>query len=243
VRYDLELGEPYVPGILMVPHTHPAPAALLLHGLGSRKERMADTVGQALLRRGVAALAVDLPHHGARSEQGLDVRSIGPMRLVGVWRSAVAEARAALEYLRTRDDIDGARLGIVGYSLGSFLANVVAADDPDVGPVVLAAGGDLPDGIPFESMVRAAVNPLRAVRALEGRPLLMINGRYDRTVTSAQAKRLFDAAAEPKTIRWYNGGHWPPESEIDSAADWLSAQLQSIRARPRRPRTTASSGE
>jgi predicted esterase len=225
VRYDLELGEPYVPAILLVPREHPAPAALLLHGLGSRKERMADTVGLALLRRGVAALAVDLPHHGARGDQGLDVRSVGVMRLIGIWSSAVAEARAALEYLRTRGDIDATRLGIVGYSLGSFLANVVAADEPAVGPVVLAAGGDLPDGIPFESMVRAAVNPLRAVRAIGGRPLLMINGRYDRTVTSAQAKRLFEAAGEPKAIRWYNGGHWPPDQEIDAAAEWLSDAL------------------
>jgi uncharacterized protein len=225
VRYDLELGEPYVPAILMVPREHPAPAALLLHGLGSRKERMADTVGQALLRRGVAALAVDLPHHGAREDQGLDVRALGPMRLMGIWRSAVAEARAALEYLRTRDDIDGTRLGLVGYSLGSFLANIVAADEPAIGPVVLAGGGDLPDGIPFEGLVRAAVNPLRAVRSIEGRPLLMINGRHDRTVTAAQAKRLFEAAGEPKTIRWYNGGHWPPDQEIDAAADWLADAL------------------
>jgi len=53
----------------------------------------------------------------------------------------------------------------------------------------------------------------------------MVNGRFDRTVTSAQAERLYEAAREPKEIHWYNGGHWPPPNAIDVAADWLSARL------------------
>ena len=56
------------------------------------------------------------------------------------------------------------------------------------------------------------------------KPVLMINGQLDRTVTPAQARRLHDAAREPKTIRWYRGGHWPPQSELDAAAEWI-AQL------------------
>ena len=45
VRYDLVIANDSerVPAILMLPHAHAvAPAALLLHGLGSRKERLAD---------------------------------------------------------------------------------------------------------------------------------------------------------------------------------------------------------
>jgi fermentation-respiration switch protein FrsA (DUF1100 family) len=121
--------------------------------------------------------------------------------------------------------VDGERLGIVGYSLGSFLANIVAGDAPNVRAVVLAASGDLPDGLQFESLLRGVVDPLRAAQRVAGRPLLMINGRFDRTVKPAQAERLFAAAPEPKTMRWYGGGHWPPPREIDSAAEWLAAQL------------------
>ena len=217
----------YVPAILMVPRAHPAPAALLLHGFGSRKERMADTVGAGLLRHGVASLAVDLPMHGAREGDGVDIRGMNPLRLVALWREAVQEAELALRYLATRAEVDRVRLGIVGYSLGAFLANVVASGAPEVRAVVLAAGGDLPDGIPFEALVRSVVNPLRAVRGLAGRPVLMVNGRYDRTVTPAQAERLFAAAPEPKLLRWYNGGHWPPAREVDAAAEWLAAALAS----------------
>jgi pimeloyl-ACP methyl ester carboxylesterase len=122
------------------------------------------------------------------------------------------------------------RLAIVGYSLGSFIANIVAADAPTVQAVVLAASGDLPEGLPFESLVRSVVDPLRAVRRLAGRPLLMVNGRFDRTVTPSQAERLFAAAQEPKTMRWYGGGHWPPAKDVDFAAEWLASQLTDRRA-------------
>jgi dienelactone hydrolase len=226
VRYDLDLARAWqrIPAIAVIPHAHaPVPAALLLHGLGSRKERMSDTIGDALVRRGVAALAVDLPLHGGREGTAGNLKS--PDRLFGAWSDAVTEARVALQYLGTHDAIDARRLAIVGYSLGSFLANVVAADSPDVRALVLAASGDLPDGLPFESLVRAVVDPLRAVARAAGRPMLMINGRFDRTVKPSQAERLFAAAREPKTMRWYSGGHWPPESEIEHAALWLAAQL------------------
>jgi hypothetical protein len=69
------------------------------------------------------------------------------------------------------------------------------------------------------------VDPLRAVRRTGGRPLLMVNGRFDRTVTPSQAERLFAAAQEPKTMHWYGGGHWPPAKDIEFAAQWLASQL------------------
>jgi len=233
IRYDVDLidGAERVPGVLLLPRARTkVPAVLLLHGFGSRKERMADSIGDALIHRGVAALAVDLPLHGARaSDSPADLRSVNPLKLVGSWKSAIRESRLALDYLAAHDAIDAERLGIVGYSLGSFLANIVAADHAEVQAVVLAASGDLPEGLPFESVLRSVIDPLRAVRRLAGRPLLMINGRFDRTVRPSQAERLFAAAHEPKTMRWYGSGHWPPKDEIERAAEWMSEQLSSQR--------------
>lgn len=72
-----------------------------------------------------------------------------------------------------------------------------------------------------------------SVRGLGGRPLLMVNGRYDRTIRPQQAKALFAAAGEPKEQRWYNGGHWPPARAIDDAAEWLATQLGQSAAQSR----------
>lgn len=220
----------HVPSILLVPDAPRGserrwPAALLLHGFTSRKERMIEGIGRALLARGVASLAIDLPLHGAREGRVEDLSFRNPLQLVGAWRLALAEVRLSLDYLASLAMIDSRRLALVGYSLGSYIGVVAAANDTRVRAVVLASGGDLPDRTPFAAIVRAAADPLRAVRRLAGRPLLMVNGRHDRTITPSQAERLFAAAGEPKELHWYQGGHWPPAQPIEFGAEWLARRL------------------
>lgn len=227
VELELRIAQDAVPGVLLLPDTEdPVPAALLLHGYSSRKEHLADGVGSALLHRGVMSLAIDLPLHGARADPSATRGASNPLALFGLWRTAVRECTDALGYLGARSETDGTRLGIAGYSLGSFLALAVAADRPSVRATVLAAGGDLPQGMPFASIARRAVDPLRLVRRMAGRPLLMVHGRGDRTVRPDQAERLFTAAGEPKEIRWYEGGHLLPATAVQGAADWLAERLQ-----------------
>lgn len=238
-RIALELvtkGEP-VPAIFLVPEGKgPVPAALLFHGFSSRKERMAETIGRALLRHGVASLAIDLPLHGARAGAGQEINLRNALKVAQVWRQANDEAHQALLFLAAQPMVDATRIALVGYSLGAFLA-VHVATDPLVRMVLLAAGGDLPGDMPFVSVVRTVVDPLRAVRKLAGKPLLMVNGSYDRTIRPEQAKRLFDAASEPKQIIWYSGGHWPPDSEVATAAAWLASTLRGQRTGERTERT------
>jgi dienelactone hydrolase len=223
-RKAIEISTPgeRVPGLLTMPSGARAmPAALLLHGLSSTKERMADSIGRALAQRGNASHANDLPLHGEREG---DIRGLTPLRPFAVlaqWKLAVTDAIAALDYLAEHRDIDGSRLALFGYSLGAFLSVQLASDDARVEAVVLTAGGDLPDGIPLERIVRGIADPVKAIRRMN-KPVLMINGQFDRTVTPEQARRLHQAAREPKTVRWYRGGHWPPQPELEAAADWVA---------------------
>ena len=204
----------------------PAPGVLLLHGYSSRKEHVAEGVGSSLMRHGIASLAIDLPLHGTRADPLQAQAARNPLALVGMWRQALKECRLSLGYLRARPEIDQACVAVAGYSLGSFLAVMAAADDPAVRAVVLAAGGDLPAGTPLSAVARAVADPLRAVRKLRGRPLLMVHGTGDRTMTPDQAQRLFDAAGEPKELKWWNAGHYLPPAAIDYAAEWLKARLR-----------------
>lgn len=224
-------GGDTVPGILMLPlEPRPAPAALLLHGYSSSKARMADSAGRALLGHGIASLAIDLPLHGARVRTG---NAAGlppdewrnPIRLGQRWRGTLAECRAALQHLGELGEVDGSRFAIIGYSMGAYLALELAAFDTAVRVLVLAAGGDFPSDLPFAPIVRRFVDPLRDAQRLQGRPLLMVNGRDDRTIVPAQAERLFAAAEEPKTIHWYAGGHGLPDPAIRAAATWLAERL------------------
>ena len=107
----------------------------------------------------------------------------------------------------------------------AFLAVQLDAGESARSAVVLEAGGDLPTGTPLAGVARMVADPLRAVRKLRGRPLLMVHGRWDRTVTPDQAERLFAAAEEPKEIRWWDAGHYLPSTAIDEAARWLASRL------------------
>jgi dienelactone hydrolase len=230
IPISLDRADEVVPALLTLPDasgaTDLAPAAVLLHGYSSNKERMASSIGRALARAGVASLAIDLPLHGAR-EMGVENMSLrNPLALVQKWRLALAEVGDAIHYLAEHRAIDPRRLALVGYSLGAYIAVVAAATNPLVRAVVLAAGGDLPERTPFAAIVRTIADPLRAVRALDGRPLLMVNGKNDRTVLPSQARALFESADEPKELHWYAGGHWPPQSAIDYTATWLAGALE-----------------
>jgi fermentation-respiration switch protein FrsA (DUF1100 family) len=189
---------------------------------------MSNTVGQVLLRHGIASLAIDLPLHGERAagSNGVNQQAMrNPLQLVATWKLAQREIGVALGFLAAHASIDRKRIALIGYSMGSFLGVEAAASSLIVRALVLAAGGDLPTGTPFERIIRMVADPLRAVRRFDGKPLLMVHGRNDRTVSAEQAQRLFDAAVEPKEIRWWNAGHYLPEAAIDDAARWLERHL------------------
>jgi fermentation-respiration switch protein FrsA (DUF1100 family) len=218
-------GNP-VPAILQVPHgTGPFPAALLVHGYSSRKEEMSGPMGHALLARGLASLAIDLPLHGTRGDPVQAQSARNPIQVLQLWRESLADVRLGLGYLGARPEVNAGRLAMIGYSLGSFLSVEVAADHPNVRALVVAAGGDLPEGTPFTAIARLTADPLRAIQKLRGRPLLMVHGRRDRTVRPEQAERLFAAAAEPKELRWFDSGHYLPPRASAEVADWLAERL------------------
>jgi len=217
---------PAVPATLMIPDGNvPAPGALLIHGYSSRKEHMSDIVGRVLLQHGLASLAIDLPLHGTRADPLQSQALRNPLQLMSQWRLATRETRLAARFLAARPEIDATRTVVVGYSLGSYLAALLAAEDRSLRALVIAAGGDLPEGSPLTTIARSVADPLRAVRKLDGRPLLVVHGKNDRTVRPDQAQRLFDAAHHPKEIRWWDAGHYLPEPAIHDAAAWLTRQL------------------
>ncbi|MGH7671054.1 MAG: alpha/beta hydrolase family protein [Gemmatimonadaceae bacterium] len=116
------------------------PAVVTITGSGAedRDERISIVAGyrpfwqvaDTLARRGIATLRLD--------DRGVNGSSAGP---AGATSADFAnDIRAALAYLRTRPEIDGSRLGLVGHSEGGMIAPMVAATDPQLKGIVLMAG-------------------------------------------------------------------------------------------------------
>jgi fermentation-respiration switch protein FrsA (DUF1100 family) len=74
--------------------------------------------------------------------------------------------------------------------------------------------------MPLES-----ASPSNYVGHISPRPLLMINGKQDTTVPEAAARRLHDAAKEPKQVIWADAGHGLPGSSTLRGIEWLAEKL------------------
>lgn len=223
-------GKP-VPGLFLRPKAQGRyPVALLLHGLGSDKETMIRVFGRPLAARGIACLALDAVDHGERKTPGAASVGAGGMRFAVVVRQTVGEYRLALDYLKTRTDADANRVGLLGYSMGAMMGSILGGVDNRVKAVVLEVGGDpvrpFVSGLPPTVRDTAEfISPSNYVGHITPRPVLMINAKADQTMKEDAARRLQEAAREPKQIIWAEGGHILAGPDAQKGTAWLAEKL------------------
>jgi dienelactone hydrolase len=103
------------------------PVVILWNGLDSTKEHMiASGTHHELAARGISTLMVDCPGSG----EALRLRNLTSRIDTEVW------AAACVDYLETRDDVDPAAIGLVGWSLGGYYAPRAAAFEKRLALVV-----------------------------------------------------------------------------------------------------------
>lgn len=101
------LGDEIV-GTLFRPHSEaPAPVLIVCHGAGEFKENYFEMC-ERLAERGLASLAIDMHGHGES----------GGARFYVDMNQWVADIRAAIQFLRSRCDVDAERIGAFGLSSG-----------------------------------------------------------------------------------------------------------------------------
>ncbi len=140
-------------------------------------------------------------------------RSSGHMGRAG----SIADAHAALDYLLARPDAVGRPVVAFGQSLGGAIGVVVTAQRPEIAalavdgafdsyrriaswhirrnPVLLVSAWWLP-GL----LMSDQYNPIDYVSRVAPRPLLIMHGEADQVVDPAMARRLYNAAGEPRQL-------------------------------------------
>lgn len=124
-------------GTLTVPKgAGPFPAAVLISGSGphDRDESIAGhkpflVLADYLTRQGLAVLRYD--KRGVGKSTGVDGEA--------TTEDLASDADAALAYLRSRKEIDGKRIGLIGHSEGGMIAPLIAARDNEIAWIVLLA--------------------------------------------------------------------------------------------------------
>lgn len=200
------------------------PAVMLMHGHQMEEPRpgaaWAINAGyfRAVNAMGYVAAAVSMPGYG---------KSDGPPDFCGP-RSQAA-VRAGLEQLRRMPGVDPGRIALCGWSRGAIVSSMVAAAEPDLRALVLAAGAyDLEDERSFvlegirtvyleeagasreAALDRSALHNAHRIKV----PTLILHGAEDERASVKPAialhRRLQELDCPVKLVLFANSGHFLP---------------------------------
>ena len=163
------------------PSTRPGPAVILVHML-HQSRRQWESLGQRLSAEGIGALAIDLRGHG---ESASAPAAPGPQ---GEYGAMVLDVRAARRFLAQRGDVQQARVGVIGASIGANLAALEAAEDPSVASLALLSPSLDYRGLRIEAALRKV-----------GRPVLLVAGDDD-PYASRSARDLQKGGGGPREL-------------------------------------------
>ena len=186
----------------------PHPAVLMLQGGGAADRTHGGyfpPIRDAFLARGIATFSFDKPGVGGST---------------GNWRHYALQGRAeqavaALDQLRAAEGIDRRRVGVWGHSQGGWLAQMLAARDPDLPCAVANSGSAIgierQDHYGWEQTLRADGASDRDVAAALA---------FLRSIQEAARRGDDFAAVEERLVRAARGQPWYGYLELEDADDW-----------------------
>jgi carboxymethylenebutenolidase len=193
------------------------PAIILVHGFDGIKAPHIDYRKHAgeLAARGYIVL---IPHYFESTDSSLldptkfwtDAAKNGP-----VWLKTVQDSVA---FAAKQPRIDEKRIGLLGFSLGSYIATYVAAQETKVAAVVEYYGGVFP-----------GVDQLLNKRP----PILILHGDADKIISVDEAKKLatictdHDIDSEMKIYKGQGHGFFGPDDDDarKRAAEWFDKKM------------------
>jgi 2,6-dihydroxypseudooxynicotine hydrolase len=225
-------------GVLRHPlqQTGRSPILVMAPGLDSTKEEL-HAYEEPFLARGIAILAIDGPGQGEAEYE---------IPICGDYERA---ARAACDWIEKRPDLDAAKIGMWGVSLGGYYAPRATAYEKRIkacigisGPfewkeIWAALPGLTREAFRVRSHCATEADALKHAATLTMReaapkitcPIFIVTGRQDRLVPAAHAERLAQSVSGPvELLIVEDGGHNAnnrPYRYRSRTADWLAGQL------------------
>jgi len=217
-----------VPALLVVPPGRGPFAGIVFGHWGGGVKTEFLPEAELYAQAGAVSILIDYPWVRPapwyRSVQNME----RPEEDLATYAQAVVDLRRAFDLLLARPDLDPKRTAYVGHSYGAQWGAILSAVDRRMKATVLVGGtpglaaiwmeNDNPalqqfkQGIGQQKLERyIEVNsPLDAIHFV-GRaapiPLLFQFARFEQFFKEPAMRRYFEAASQPKEIRWYDTGH------------------------------------
>jgi len=146
-------AEERVPTLLVRPEKagKKLPVVIVLHGTGGNKEGQRGLLVE-LAKRGIIGVAIDARYHGERAGGAKGAAAYNEA-IVRAWKTKPGEKQEhpfyydtcwdlwkTVDYLRTRPDVDGDKIGMIGFSMGGIETWLAATVDERVAVLVPAIG-------------------------------------------------------------------------------------------------------
>jgi fermentation-respiration switch protein FrsA (DUF1100 family) len=212
------------------------PVVVMAVGLDSTKEET-DAYEVPFLARGMATLVFEGPGQG---EAQYDFAIRGDYEV---------PVKAVLDYIETRKDLDSARIGMWGVSLGGYYAPRATAFEKRI-KACIALGGPFEFSKAWDTLPQVTREAIRsrthatsdeeAVRNISKLslvgiaqnitvPIYIVNGRLDRLVPASDAERLAREVKGPVELMIVEDGNHIANNRAyrwrSQSADWMKEQL------------------
>jgi dienelactone hydrolase len=207
----------------------PFPCVIVLD-ITAGDQSLSRLIAGHLAQNRIGGLFVQMAYYGPRRPRDSKLRllSFDVNHTVAAVRQTVLDLRRATAWMAARPEIDARRLGIMGTSLGSFVAALTAEMEPRLGrAAVLLGGGGFVDayyddprardfrkvwealGGTKEKIARiiAPIDPITCAANLKGCKLLILAAKRDDIVPPRMAEALRKASGRQKIV-WYNCTHY-----------------------------------
>ena len=181
----LDNGEYEIPAIMTSPEGKAVvPGVILLHGSASHKNEVGDLylrLAEQLANNGIASIRIDFAGTG---DSPVDYTHY-------TLKTAVRDAEVALAFLRSQPQVDDHRIGVVGFSQGGLIAQLLLAQQPGIKSFVawssVASDGIGPFADMFETLYMKAKREGQVEQQFAWRPPLSISYEWFEQVMANQS--------------------------------------------------------
>lgn len=260
VRFPSALKSPFAANdtvwghFLLPPGKGPFPVVLVLPVMAAPNVWIEERFIRRFRKDGLAVLWLEMPYqfhrrpHPSMPSGQVFLARTAP-RLAFNFRQSALDARRALVWLKGRREIDAARIGVFGISLGALVGSAVySVDSAPRFAAFMLGGADFPTlaaasamtgpflrkmGIPQEELKRAwtGLDPLDYTAANAAKPALLINASWDAVIPKSSGMRLKEAFPAAKQV-WVPLGHYTAILHLVWIPKYVSKTMKQALAGP-----------